>query len=81
MNTSLNSRERLLRAISNQDVDTIPCSFMSFAILRKQKMKIYAQSPWRKSDGADPMHSSGRRTSRREHPDLRAVCRSALDRK
>ena len=33
---NLTSRERMLRALNQQDVDYIPCSFMSFTALRKR---------------------------------------------
>jgi len=76
MTANLNSRERLLRAISNQDVDYIPCSFMSFAILRKRKQEDwYAVALEEKSMGLDPMLfiPMASRVSRREHPDLRGL--------
>ena len=32
----LSSRERMLRALSLQEVDRVPCCFMSFSALRKR---------------------------------------------
>ena len=45
MKGTLNSRQRLLRAISGEEVDHFPCSFMSFAILRKRKQEDSRRDP------------------------------------
>jgi hypothetical protein len=65
-----------MRAINNQSVDYIPCSFMSFAIMRKQKKEdCYAVARQEKAIGLDPMLfiPMASRASRREHPDLRGL--------
>jgi uroporphyrinogen-III decarboxylase len=72
----LNSKQRLLRAIEGEEVDYIPCSFMSFAILRKRKYEDwYAVAQEEKAMGLDPMLfiPMASRASRREHPDLRGL--------
>jgi uroporphyrinogen-III decarboxylase len=72
----LNSKQRLLRAIEGKEVDYIPCSFMSFAILRKRKYEDwYAVAQEEKAMGLDPMLfiPMASRASRREHPDLRGL--------
>lgn len=76
MTGTLNSRQRLLRAISGEEVDHFPCSFMSFAILRKRKQEDwYAVAREEKAMGLDPMLfiPMASRASRREHPDLRGL--------
>lgn len=76
MTRTLTSRQRLLRAIGCQDVDYIPCSFMSFAILRKRKNEDwYAVARQEKDMGLDPMLfiPLASRAARKEHPDLRGL--------
>ena len=72
----MNSRQRILRAINYQEVDYIPCSFMSFAIMRKRKHEDwYAVAREEKALGLDPMLfiPMASRADRREHPDLRGL--------
>lgn len=72
----MNSRERLRGAIEGKEVDHIPCSFMSFAILRKVKHDDwYAVALEEKAMGLDPMLfiPMAPRADRREHPDLRGL--------
>jgi len=76
MTATLNSRQRLLRAVNNQEVDYIPCAFMSFAILRKRKQEDwYAVAREEKALGLDPMLfiPMASRAARRDHPDLRGL--------
>lgn len=76
MNKNLSSRQRLLRAINKQDIDYLPCSFMSFAIMRKrQNEDWYAVALAEKAMGLDPMLfiPMASRAERREHPDLRGL--------
>lgn len=73
---NLNSRQRLLRAIGREDVDYIPCSFMSFAILREKfKQDRFAAAKAELEMGLDPMLfiPSSSRFQRKEHPDLRGL--------
>jgi uroporphyrinogen-III decarboxylase len=72
----LNSRQRLLRAIAHQDVDYIPCSFMSFSILRnKHKQDLFESALAELEMGLDPMLfiPTLSRWQRRDHPDLRGL--------
>jgi uroporphyrinogen-III decarboxylase len=72
----LDSRQRLLRAIAHQDVDYIPCSFMSFSILRnKYKQDLYKTALAELELGLDPMLfiPTLSRWQRRDHPDLRGL--------
>jgi uroporphyrinogen-III decarboxylase len=76
MTRNLSSRQRLLRAIDGQDVDYVPCSFMSFAILRSRlRQDWYAVAREEKAMGLDPLLfiPTASRASRREHPDLRGL--------
>ena len=73
---NLNSRQRLLKAIAKEDVDYIPCCFMSFAILRnKCQQDRYAAALAELDMGLDPMLfiPSSSRWDRRDHPDLRGL--------
>jgi uroporphyrinogen-III decarboxylase len=73
---NLSSRQRLLRAIDHQEVDYVPCSFMSFAILRnKHKQDLYAAALAEMEMGLDPMLfiPTLSRWQRRDHPDLRGL--------
>jgi uroporphyrinogen-III decarboxylase len=72
----LSSRERMLRAISYQDVDYTPCSFMSFAILRKRLDEDrYAVAKAEQAMGLDPFLfiPTASRQVRADHPDLRGL--------
>lgn len=72
----LNSRQRLLRAIAHQDVDYVPCSFMSFSIMRnKHKQDLYAAAMDELEMGLDPMLfiPTFSRWQRPDHPDLRGL--------
>ena len=73
---TLNSRQRLLRALAHQDVDYVPCSFMSFTILRnRHKQDLYALAQAEREMGLDPMLfiPTLSRGQRRDHPDLRGL--------
>ena len=73
---TLDSRQRLLRAIAHQDVDYIPCSFMSFSILRnKHRQDLFEVALAEKEMGLDPMLfiPTLSRWQRRDHPDLRGL--------
>ncbi|MGQ9501657.1 MAG: uroporphyrinogen decarboxylase family protein [Anaerolineae bacterium] len=70
------SRERLLRAISYQEVDHIPCCFMSFTALRKRHQEdFYALARAELEMGLDTMLfiPSIPRSQRPNHPDLRGL--------
>lgn len=70
------SRQRLLRAIDHQEVDYVPCSFMSFAILRnKHEQDLYAAALAEMEMGLDPMLfiPTLSRWQRQDHPDLRGL--------
>lgn len=76
MTKQITSRERMLRALNHEPVDVIPCSFMSFAILRKR----CEDDPFRAAEtelamGLDAMLfiPSAPRSQRPEHPDLRGL--------
>lgn len=73
---TLDSRQRLLRAIAHQDVDYIPCSFMSFSILRnKHKQDRFTATKAELEMGLDPtlFIPTASRWQRRDHPDLRGL--------
>lgn len=73
---NFSSRERLLRAIDHQDIDYVPCSFMSFAILRNQcQQDLYKAALAEKDMGLDPMLfiPTLSRWQRQDHPDLRGL--------
>jgi uroporphyrinogen-III decarboxylase len=73
---TLDSRQRLLRAIARQDVDYVPCSFMSFSILRKKhKEDLFAVATSELEMGLDPMLfiPTLSRGQRPNHPDLRGL--------
>lgn len=72
----LTSRERLLRAIAYQDVDHVPCSFMSFSILRKRLEEDRFQvARAEQAMGLDPFLfiPTASRYVRADHPDLRGL--------
>jgi len=73
---ALNSRQRLIRAIESQEVDHVPCCFMSFSILRdKHNQDRLAVATEELDMGLDPMLfiPSASRWERKEHPDLRGL--------
>lgn len=72
----MTSRQRLLRAIDHQDVDHIPCCFMSFSILRnKHHQDRFMAAIAENEMSLDPMLfiPSASRWQRRDHPDLRGL--------
>ncbi len=72
----LDSRQRLLRAISHQDIDYLPCCFMSFSILRnKYQQDLFKAALAEQEMGLDPMLfiPTLSRWQRRDHPDLRGL--------
>jgi uroporphyrinogen-III decarboxylase len=72
----LSSRERMVRAISYQDVDHIPCCFMSFTAMRKRHQEdFYAVARAELDMGLDAMLfiPSVPRPQRPDHPDLRGL--------
>lgn len=74
--TQFTSRQRLLSAIEGGDVDHIPCSFMSFSIMRnKHNQDRLAAAKEELEMGLDPMLfiPSASRWTRRDHPDLRGL--------
>jgi uroporphyrinogen-III decarboxylase len=73
---ALDSRQRLLRAIAHQDVDYVPCCFMSFSILRnKHRQDRFAATKAEMEMGLDPtlFIPTASRWQRRDHPDLRGL--------
>lgn len=74
--SKMTSRERLLRALNLEDVDHIPCCFMSFSALRKRHNEDrYAVARAEQEMGLDPMLfiPTAPRPTRPEHPDLRGL--------
>ena len=74
--TKLNSRDRMLRTMQGQDTDYVPCSFMSFAILRnKCNQDRLAAAKAELEMGLDPMLfiPNASRWERSDHPDLRGL--------
>jgi uroporphyrinogen-III decarboxylase len=72
----LTSRERILRAINYEEVDHIPCSFMSFSALRNRlDDDIYQLSKAELEMGLDSMLFVPYlpRCARPDHPDLRGL--------
>lgn len=72
----LTSRERMLRALNQEDVDYIPCSFMSFTALRKRLNEdMFELSKAELEMGLDSMLfiPSAGRPLRHDHPDLRGL--------
>lgn len=71
-----NSRERLIKALSLEEVDRVPCCFMSFSALRKRlKEDRYRLAIAELEMGLDPMLfiPAASRSERPEHPDLRGL--------
>ncbi len=74
--TTLTSRERILRALNFEDVDYLPCCFMSFSALRKRLDEdMFALSKSELEMGLDSMLfiPSAGRPLRPDHPDLRGL--------
>lgn len=74
--TDLTSRERLLRALNFQDVDPVPCCFMSFSALRKRYQgDRYQVAKAQQAMGLDAMLfiPTAPCPTRPEHPDLRGL--------
>ena len=74
--SKMNSRQRMLRTIEGQAADHIPCSFMSFAILRnKYSQDRLAAAKAELEMGLDPMLfiPNASRWERKDHPDLRGL--------
>lgn len=72
----LNSRQRMLRSIQGEATDYVPCSFMSFAILRnKYQQDRLAAAKAELEMGLDPMLfiPNASRWERKDHPDLRGL--------
>lgn len=74
--TELTSRQRMLRALNLQEVDHIPCCFMSFTALRKRHNEnMYELAKAERAMGFDAMLfiPIAPRPQRPEHPDLRGL--------
>jgi len=72
----LTSRQRMLRAVSLQGTDHIPCCFMSFTALRKRfNENLYEVVKAERAMGLDAMlfFPTASRPQRPEHPDLRGL--------
>jgi len=72
----LESRERMLRALNLQEVDRVPCCFMSFSALRKRvNENLYRLAEAELTMGLDAVLfiPSAPRSERRDHPDLRGL--------
>jgi uroporphyrinogen-III decarboxylase len=72
----MTSCERMLRALSLQSVDHVPCCFMSFSALRKRHNEDrYAVAKAERAMGLDAMLfiPSASRQERPDHPDLRGL--------
>ena len=70
------SRERLLLAMSQKEPDHIPCSFMSFTIMRQRCNDDWYQVALKEKElGLDPFLflPTAPRSERRDHPDLRGL--------
>ena len=73
---TLQSRQRLIRALEYQETDYIPCCLMSCSILRKRHNEDrYKAALAEKEMGLDPMMfiPSASRWERPDHPDLRGL--------
>ena len=74
--TQLTSRQRMLRTLSLQETDHIPCCFMSFTALRKRcNENMYELSKAELAMGLDSMLfiPIAPRPQRLEHPELRGL--------
>lgn len=76
MRTPMTSRERMLAALNQQEVDHVPCCFMSFSALRKRcNEDRYKIAMAELAMGLDPMLfiPAAPRHTRPDHPDLRGL--------
>lgn len=75
MPRSLTSRERMIRAIHCQEVDHVPCAFMSFAAMRGRCQDAYELAEKELAMGLDSwlFVPSSWRHERPNHPDLRGL--------
>lgn len=75
MPSPLTSRERMLRAMRHQDVDHVPCAFMSFSALRGRCQDAYHVAEQELAMGLDSwiFVPSAWRGQRPNHPDLRGL--------
>ncbi|MDI7274651.1 MAG: hypothetical protein QME94_01595, partial [Anaerolineae bacterium] len=71
----LTSRERMLRAMRHEEVDHVPCAFMSFTALRGRCQDAYELCQQELAMGLDSwlMVPSSWRNQRPNHPDLRGL--------
>lgn len=75
MHPPMSSRERMLRALCRQDVDHVPCAFMSFSAMRARCQDAYEVAERELEMGLDSFLfiPSSWRNERRLHPDLRGL--------
>ena len=75
MHEQLTSRERMLRALKHQEVDYVPCAFMSFSAMRGRCQDPYDVVERELAMGLDSMLfiPSAWRNEHRNHPDLRGL--------
>lgn len=75
MSDKLTSRWRLLRALDRQDVDHVPCAFMSFSAMRGRVQDAYELVERELEMGLDSwlFIPSSWRNQRPNHPDLRGL--------
>lgn len=76
MTEELTSRERMLRTLDREDVDHLPCCFMSFTALRKRHGEDMAElAKAELAMGLDAMRfiPGAPRAERLDHPDLRGL--------
>jgi len=71
----LSSRERMLRAIRREEVDRVPCAFMSFSAMRGRCQDAYEVTERELEMGLDSwlFVPSAWRNQRPNHPDLRGL--------
>lgn len=75
MSKSLTSRERMLRALKQREVDHVPCAFMAFSAMRGRCQDPYEVVEREMAMGLDSMLfiPSAWRNERPNHPDLRGL--------
>lgn len=64
MSTLLTSHDRLLRALRHQEVDHVPCAFMSFTAMRGRCQDAYDVCRQELAMGLDSWASPRRQTHR-----------------